>query len=605
LKAAAVLGRSFELGLLSRVTEIPAATLLESLDNALATDFIVASPEDMGRFAFGHDLIRAVLYDGLPKLDRAALHLRVAESLAQLEREGRYVALAELAHHFLSAVPHGDAVQAAEQGERAADAAMAVAAYADAAAILRRAHAALDLAKTPAPAVRCRLHYRMSVCLRVSDARESIVELRKAVAIARENRLHDMLAITGQAMVRAPGVVMIEDGRGVLEDALAGLPPDDHARRSSVLAHLAWCAPYSFDRAQSEALAARSLEHARASGSNAALITSLRTQIYLSGGPCRAEAETKRLLEEADQLAAKETAHVRALWSNQASSFRASFAMQRGDRAGIEAALIALGKSAHELQHAELIWHYDRMRIVDRMNRGALADVGPQLRELRERGKSMQLFASDQVCGQDALVLMRQTMELGVGSFALSSAAQPSSQDSPAVLALKLRAALDMGRMDIAAPIFADFAQRGFTRLPCDRDYAGVMTHIARGAVLLEQHAYAATLYDLLTPHASIFATDISFHTDGALAHVLGLLARLLGRRDEAIQQLELAVRKNDMLELRARATDSRVELAATLLAGGSGKERAFAVDLLAQAEVTARALGLTPALNRALALTA
>jgi tetratricopeptide (TPR) repeat protein len=597
-----VLGRSFELGLLSRVSKVPAAVLLESFDHALATEFIVAAPERLARFAFGHELIRTVLYDGLPKLERAALHLRVAHVLEELEQGGREVAPAELAHHCLLALPHGDPVRAAEQGERAAGAAMSAAAYADAAAILRRAQAALDLAVEPAPHLRCRLHFRMSVCLRVSNARESIAELRKAVALARATSLYPLLAEAGQAMVRAPGVVMMEDGRAVLEDALAGLGEEAHALRSTVLSHLAWCAPYCFDRDKTEELASRALEHARLARSRPALITALRTQIHFSGGPCRPHDEIKGLLNEADQLAAAEGHAMRITWSNQASTLRAAFALQRGDRRGVERALDTLSSSARELQHAELIWHSDRIRIVDRMNRGELRDTAQQLRELRTRGKGLLLFAHEQVCSHDFMVLRRQTVGLDEVSFALSSLAQPAPQDSPSVLGLKLRAAVDVGRPDIVRMAFGEFVQRGLARLPCDRDHLGVLGHLALAALMLEDREHVELLFRLLEPHAAMFAADLSFHSDGSVAHVVGQLARYLGRRDAALAYFHDAVLSNDRFGLRARAAESRLELASTLL-GGTPHEQAVARELLAAVQSAAYTIGMAPLLGRATAL--
>src|SRR6185503_3740804 len=49
LRVASVLGRDFDLALLSSVTGLDAASLLEQLDEALATDVVVASPGGMGR----------------------------------------------------------------------------------------------------------------------------------------------------------------------------------------------------------------------------------------------------------------------------------------------------------------------------------------------------------------------------------------------------------------------------------------------------------------------------------------------------------------------------------------------------------------------------
>jgi hypothetical protein len=388
----------------------------------------------------------------------------------------------------------------------------------------------------------------------------------------------------------------------VLEDALAGLAEDDDAMRSTVLSHLAWCAPYCFDRDKTHELGSQALFHARAARSKPALITALRTQIHFGSGPCQPESEIKRMLEEADQLAAQESHALRVTWSNQASAFRAVFALQRGDRAGIERALDTMERTAKELQHAELIWHSERMRVVDRMNRGELLDAPQALRELRARAKSRQLFAHELVCSNDFLVLRRQTMDLTDPAIVLSSHAQPAPQDSPGVLAIKLRATVDMGRVDVAQTVFAEFVQRGFERLPCDRDYLGVLGHLARAAILLEERGRAQVLFTLLEPHAALFASDISFHSDGAVAHVVGLLARYLEQRSVAVAQFQAAVTHNDRMGMRARATESRLELASTLLTG-TAQERAAAGELLGSVQSAARTLGMVPLFARATTL--
>jgi hypothetical protein len=279
-----------------------------------------------------------------------------------------------------------------------------------------------------------------------------------------------------------------------------------------------------------------------------------------------------------------------------------TFALQHGDRTGVDRALSMLSKSARELQHAELIWHSDRVRVVDRMNRGELRDAGQLLRELRSRAKALQLFAHELVCGNDFLVLLRQTVDLHEPSVSLSSLAQPAAHDTPGVLALKLRAAVDMHRPDVAQVIFADFVQRDFERLPCDRDYLGVTCHLAYAALLLEDEARVRSLYTLLAPHAAMFTSDISFHTDGSIAHVLGLLARYLCRRDEALGHLRTAVQSNERMSLRARAAESRFELARTLQKGAAD-ERCASHDLLLSAVNEARTLGMAPLLARASAL--
>lgn len=603
LRTAAVLGRDFDLALLSSVTGLDAATLLEQLDEALATDVVVASHEGMGRFAFGHELIRTVLYDELPTAERAALHARVAEALEDCQRRGLTVAPGELAHHALCALPRGDVMHAVELAQRAAEVALRAAAHADAAAMMRRALAALDLVREPAPAVRCRLHYDIGQCLRTFDGPESTVHMRRAVSLAREHTLADMLALAGEAMARSPGIVMIADARGVLEDALAALPEGEHDQRAKVLAHLSWCAPYCFDREQAERLVARAREHAKAAGTRGALVAALRAEVHVGGGPCRPDAETQRLLGETDRLIAQEGSPLWALWTHQAAMFRVVFAMQRGDRGALDRALDVFERSTHEMQHAELIWHCSRMRVIERMNRGPLQDIAAQLGALRERATNLQLFAYDQVCKHDMLVLLRQTMEPAQLAQLVPSPALPLEEDPPAIMAMKLRSAASLGFKDAARAGLLALARQGLERLPCDRDFLGVLNHLAITAVMVGEHAPASTLLELLRPHAEYYASDIGIHTDGSVAHALGLLTRMLGKREDASELFEHAVQRNERFALPARAAESRYELAATLLRSGTSGNRKRARELLARTYEAATTLGLTVLRTRAKSL--
>ena len=603
LRTAAVLGRDFDLALLSAVTGIDAATLLEHLDEALATDVVVASHEGTGRFAFGHELIRTVLYDELSTAERSAQHGRVAEALESCQRRGLTVAPGELAHHALSALPRGDVMHAVELAQRAAALALRAAAHADAAAIMLRALSALDLVREPAPAVRCHLHFDIAQCLRTFDGPESMVHMRKAVGLAREHKLGELLSLAGQAMARSPGIVMIADARDALEDALSILPETDHEQRARVLAHLSWCAPYCFDREQAESLVARALSHAEAADTRGALVAALRAQVHVGGGPCRPDVETQRLLAETDRLIAQEASPLYALWTHQAAMFRVVFAMQRGDRAALERALDVFERSTSDMQHAELLWHCARIRLIERLNRGPLQDLAAQLAALRERAATLQLFAYDQVCRHDMLVLLRHTMEPTQLAQLVPSPSLPAPEDPPAIVAMKLRAAVHLGFKDAARSGLLELSRRGLEKLPCDRDFLGVLNHLALTAVALNEQEPIAALLALLRPHAEYYAADIGIHCDGSVAYSLGLMTRMLGQRDEAIQLFEHAILRNEHFELPARAAESRYELAATLLRPGTAGNRKRARELLAKAHEAASALGLSVLRARANAL--
>jgi len=96
LELAAVIGGSFDLGLLRRAAAYGEAEAFEVMRPAMASGLVVETNEEA--YYFSHDKLRQALYRGIDAPRRRELHLRVAEALEESGREP-----AELAHHFLRA----------------------------------------------------------------------------------------------------------------------------------------------------------------------------------------------------------------------------------------------------------------------------------------------------------------------------------------------------------------------------------------------------------------------------------------------------------------------------------------------------------------------
>ena len=133
LGAASVLGRDFDVATLAALTKTGAtARRLRWHRRKRRTS---SSPPRRRAFRFSHVLVGETLSQDLPAARREALHLELA---ALLETRGGDV-LAAVAHHRLAALPAGDAGAAASAARRAAERAMAMLAFEDAAAILETA----------------------------------------------------------------------------------------------------------------------------------------------------------------------------------------------------------------------------------------------------------------------------------------------------------------------------------------------------------------------------------------------------------------------------------------------------------------------------------
>jgi DNA-binding CsgD family transcriptional regulator len=116
-QAGAVIGRAFDLDLLSAVVDVETIELSEPLAE-LADQFVLLPTDAPGRFAFRHGLICDAIYDRIPEPERRRLHGRAADAAIGTEVGTD----AFLALHFERAGRRADAYAAARRGAAAATA---------------------------------------------------------------------------------------------------------------------------------------------------------------------------------------------------------------------------------------------------------------------------------------------------------------------------------------------------------------------------------------------------------------------------------------------------------------------------------------------------
>jgi predicted ATPase/predicted Ser/Thr protein kinase len=130
LEAAAVLGMEAEPEVLFAMAELAEGAAADALVDLQKRAMLEEGTGDRLRFA--HDAVRNVAYESIPAPRRSALHLRAARALAARHPDEH----AMLAHHFAHA---GDEQSAMDHLERAGEAALAAAGYAEAAAFFEEA----------------------------------------------------------------------------------------------------------------------------------------------------------------------------------------------------------------------------------------------------------------------------------------------------------------------------------------------------------------------------------------------------------------------------------------------------------------------------------
>jgi tetratricopeptide (TPR) repeat protein len=243
--------------------------------------------------------------------------------------------------------------------------------------------------------------------------------------------------------------------------------------------------------------------------------------------------------------------------------------------------LAAYDRSTQALMHGLLDeaerWAEDAFRIATESEQPeALAFYAGQLINIRfEQGRLAELEP-----------LIAQQVELNPGIPAFRGA-----------LAL---ARSEAGMHEEALEVLAIDSASGFSEHPYDSNWLAGIAIYAQACSSLGEPVAAAKLYELLEPWGDHVAFN-SATTWGLVERLLGNLARVLGRYDEAERRLVSAAERHEQMYAPVWLARTRVDLADLLIQRGEDAERA--AGLLEQALGTARDLGCAGIERRAVAL--
>jgi len=600
LSAAAVIGRGFDLGLLAIATQLEPAALLELLEPAMTSDVIVPERDSHTRYRFGHDLIREALYEDLPSMQRVRLHLKVAEALEQRAYDDPSLAMPEIAHHLLAALPAGDVKRAVEYAQRAATTATHVGAYADACRLLRRALDALQLEPSIDPQVSCELLYLLANTERAAGEPAFSSHLDQAVALARRHGFRHILVSAAQMVCGPPGAIASDGVAEILEAALAALPDSETTDRAMLLAHLSWTAPYTWQREKVDRFLQEAVELAqKPSASGAARRTALRAQLYYAGGPDTLD-EVQNICRRMESMVATTQSRQRARWALEPQIARIIAQLQQGNVAAAVRETDVFGRAARELRHAELVWHFERMRAVLRMNVGEFAEAREAFTELKRRAEQVNLHTRAALERIDWSELNVQTSSVPLGNIEYVSVLRPHLEQGPLTFAFKVQLLCRLGLIAEARAVLETVTVARVMDLPRSRDYIPTLGHIGFACAQTGNKELGEAIYKLLLPYPHLCIVALSLHSFGPVARTLGEIAgNLLGRRDEAAAHFETAISDSERYGMRPQLARSRLQYA-QLLSQGDAAQRERARHLLEQCESDATRMGMAPLLAAA-----
>jgi eukaryotic-like serine/threonine-protein kinase len=589
LVLASVLGREFGLDALTRLGGVPEDELLEALDEAMAARIVSDVPGWPGRLRFAHVLIRDTLYEGLTTASRVRLHRRAVEALEALYGAEPGPFLAELTHHSLKG---RDFEKSLSYASRAADRAVALLAYEEAARLYETALDALargDLANEKA---RCRLLLSLGEAeARAGNTPAAKTAYLDAAGLARRLGQSRELALAaagyGGRFVcsRAWGDATLVP---LLEEGLAALPDDDVELRVRLLARLAGALRDEPARDHCDRLSSEAVELARRAGSPAALAHALDGRACALLAPDTV-SECLALGSELGDVAERISDRER-MADGHFTRLRAQ--LQVGDISAAEIELTAASRIADELRQPTQLWEVRAARALLALAAGRLGDAEQLIDQALELGRRAQPAEAIPVyqVQQYTLCDYRGTLaevEPAMCDLAREYPARPVFRCALAQLRARL------GRTEEARRALEDLTGDGCCALPFDQEWLYSMSLLAETSALVDDTDSAPVIYGLLLPWATFNAADYLEGIRGSVSRYLGLLATTITRWNEAARHFEDALEMNAMMGARPWLAHTQNDYACMLLARGASGDRQKAQLLLSEAVAAYRKLGM------------
>ena len=586
LRAAALLAEEFELTVVARLLDLPTAGCLPAASQALSAGLLV--DVGGGRFRFTHGLVRTVLAAETPLQQAVVLHIRAAQALEDLHRDGLSQVSAEIARHWAAAAVAGERRPAVEWARRAAVDATRALAYEDASRLYASAlaHGGTALAAGERAEL---LLAQAGVEVAAGRFADAFAACRRAVELADGAGRTDLVA-TAALTLDAVG-----DGtwdRTVQSWCLRALdaPGDDEAR---LLARLAETRFYSGDVAGADAPAARALALAESGADPDALVAALRARQLICSGPehrdRRAEL-ARRMTVLGEEVRRPAVEMWGRLWA-------IDVLWEHGELGGIEAETTRLRWCVEQQRSPLAAWHL-------LVCRAALAQARGELAQATALGD--EAFALVAGTGHPAAFGARMAL---LGAIGHHAGHHPETFGPPVDLADgQLRAALfarlgpaaalaESGRLDEAAHHYRlagppqSWDIPPYFRMPALAVGASV-------AILLGLRAdvawFRAALADQRSEHVVGGGGAASY--GGPVALVLGRCAAALDDLDAAADLLGSALATCERIGAPAFGVEAACELAEVRL-----RQRLSdaAGALLTRARPPAERMGMTPWVHR------
>ena len=522
LQVAALLGDELDPPLLAEVAEEPLAAVASALAAAQAARVV-------SRDRFAHPLVREVLDTQLGPVDRLRWHARAGALLARRYRAGTVAPAAPARHLLAAAELGGEAGPAVEFARLAAADAVRRAGYEDAVRLLSVALALAGPGSNRGELL-CALG---EAALAAGDPDRARAAYAEAAELARRTGRVELLAAAALGVAGGQGGFEIDlrdpDRVAVLTEALAAQPDGDSRARAALLGRLSLALAFTGAAPeQREALSAEAVAMARRLGDPAVLAAALAARCDAISGPDHV-AERRAAAAEIIELARAGGDRTRELLGRRLLVVALA---EAAEWAAVDAEISSYALLAEHLAQPRLTWYVPLWRGARAFMRGDLARADEHARELGElavRAGSVNARLLGLAQRFIRLVSEGRADELA-GDFVEIVRLIPDDPQAGACA----RALLSAHRGQLAEAR-ADLDQVVAGTVPRDGEWLPKYVQVSVAAVLADHRRAAEVAYQLLKPYAGQCAVGgILAGSWGSVAAHLGLLARYLGRADDA-----------------------------------------------------------------------
>ncbi|SDE65373.1 regulatory protein, luxR family [Blastococcus fimeti] len=588
LTVAAVLGEEVRPALLAAVADRTEDEVRRALDTAVHAGVLTTVPDSPGRRRFVHAVVRDGIYADLAPSDREALHRRVAEAWeADVGVDDTTAGV--VAGHWLRASADPEALaRAAAWARRASAAATRSLAFEEAAAFLRTALDASERAGCDGAQRAALLVEVAGTEYRAGRFAESLAHAVTASETADGPGRADLLVAAALAVhdVAAPGfppAVIALCERALAEPDVTASP----VLRARLLAQIASSHADAGRLGASSELSATALELAERAGDPEAILDAVRARMKVSVESLPSE-ERLRLGRLAIEHAGATGQPLVELWG---AKWRIDAALETGDLATAEEELARVSALARRTGLPLVRWHDLRLRASIAALRGRFPEalaLNEQARDLGARELAQDLSTA----GMSGAFLLQHALITGDPGFWDDDARQllDLAGDIPIVLVTRALVAHLRGDHDDARVRYEDLRRR-----LANPDFAassGVPTNLVP---LVEEYADPDTAEVLagLIAARPIAAGGAGVYCCGSMSGLLGRLAVVRGRPDEAVAHFERALVTDTATGARPAVVHDRVGLAGALLRRGRPADLPRAAEEARAARREAAGLGM------------